>query len=201
MNFQTFKLDLEKEEEQKIKFPTSTESLKRQESSRKLSISASWTMPNTLTVWITTNYGKFFKRWEYQTTWPASWVMCMQFKKEQLELDIGTTDWFQIGKGIRQFSSVTQSCLTPCNPMDRSTPGLPVHHQLLEFTQLMSIELVMLSRHLILFSSCPQSFPAAGSFQTSQLFTSGGQSIGVSASASVLPMNIQDWFPLGWTVV
>ena len=49
------------------------------------------------------------------------------------------------------------------------------------------------------FSSCPQSFPASGSFPVSQLFTSGGQSIGVSASASVLPMNIQDWFPLGWT--
>ena len=49
------------------------------------------------------------------------------------------------------------------------------------------------------FSSCPQSFPASGSFPVSQLFTSGGQSIRVSASASVLPMNIQDWFPLGWT--
>ena len=50
-----------------------------------------------------------------------------------------------------------------------------------------------------LFSSCLQTFPASGSFPMSQLFTSGGQSIGVSASASVLPMNIQDWFPLGWT--
>ena len=49
------------------------------------------------------------------------------------------------------------------------------------------------------FSSCPQSFPALGSFQMSQLFASGGQSMGASASASVLPMNIQDWFPLGWT--
>ena len=49
------------------------------------------------------------------------------------------------------------------------------------------------------FSSCLQSFPASGSFQISQLFASGGQSIGVSASASVLPMNIQDWFPLGWS--
>ena len=49
------------------------------------------------------------------------------------------------------------------------------------------------------FSSCPQSFPVSGSFQMSQFFTSGGQSIGVSASTSVLPMNIQDWFPLGWT--
>ena len=49
------------------------------------------------------------------------------------------------------------------------------------------------------FSSCLQSFPASGSFPLSQFFTSGGQSIGVSASVSVLPMNIQDWFPLGWT--
>ena len=49
------------------------------------------------------------------------------------------------------------------------------------------------------FSSCPQSLPASGSFQMSQLFTSGGQSIGVSASTSVLPMNTQNWFPLGWT--
>ena len=49
------------------------------------------------------------------------------------------------------------------------------------------------------FSSCPQSFPASGSFPMSKLFRSGGQSIGISASKSVLPMNIQDWFPLGWT--
>ena len=52
---------------------------------------------------------------------------------------------------------------------------------------------------VIPFSSCPQSFPASGSFQMSQFFTSGGQSIGILASTSVLPMNIQDWFPLGWT--
>ena len=56
-----------------------------------------------------------------------------------------------------------------------------------------------ISSSVIPFSSHPQSFPASGSFQTSQFFASGGQSIGVSASASVLPMNIQDWFPLGWT--
>jgi len=68
--------------------------------------------------------------------------------------------------------------------------------------KLKSIESVMSSNHLILvvpFSSCPQSLPASGSFPVSQFFTSGGQSIGVSASALVLPMNIQDWFPLGWT--
>ena len=56
-----------------------------------------------------------------------------------------------------------------------------------------------ISSSIIPFSSCLQSFPASGSFQMSQLFTSGGQSIGTSASASVLPMNIQDWFPLGLT--
>ena len=66
----------------------------------------------------------------------------------------------------------------------------------------MSTESVMPSNHLILcrpFSSCLQSFPASGSFPMSQFFTSGGQSIGVSAPASALPMNIQDQFPLGWT--
>ena len=56
-----------------------------------------------------------------------------------------------------------------------------------------------ISSSLIPFSSCPQYFPASGSFQMSQLFASGGQSIGVSASTSVLPMNTQDWSPLGWT--
>ena len=56
-----------------------------------------------------------------------------------------------------------------------------------------------ISSSVVPFSSCFQSFPASGSFPVSQLFASGGQSIGVSASASVLPMNIQDWSPLGWT--
>ena len=68
--------------------------------------------------------------------------------------------------------------------------------------KLMSIESVMPSNHLIFcrpLSSCPQSFPASGSFPLSQFFASGGQSIWVSASASVLPINIQDWFPLWWT--
>ena len=56
-----------------------------------------------------------------------------------------------------------------------------------------------ISSSVVPFSSCPQSFPAPVSFQMSQLFASGGQNVGASASASVLPMNIQDWFPLGWT--
>ena len=57
----------------------------------------------------------------------------------------------------------------------------------------------IISSSVVPFSSCLQSFPASGSFPMSQFFASGGQSMGVSASASVLPMNIQDWFPWGWT--
>jgi len=57
----------------------------------------------------------------------------------------------------------------------------------------------IISSSVVPFSSCPQSFPASGSFQMSQLFASGSQSIGISASTSVLPMNTQNWFPLGWT--
>ena len=67
-----FKLDLEKAEEPEIKLPGSTESSKKLESSRETSTSALLTMPKPLTLWITMNYGKFFKRWEYQTTLPAS---------------------------------------------------------------------------------------------------------------------------------
>ena len=80
--------DLEKAEEPEIKLSTSAGSWKKQESSRKTSISAFLTMPKPLTVWITINYGKFFKKWEYQTTWPASWETYMQVRKQQLELDM-----------------------------------------------------------------------------------------------------------------
>ena len=62
--------------------------IEKQESSRKTSISALLTMPKPLTVWMTINCGKFFKRWEYQTTWSASWETCMQARKQQLELDM-----------------------------------------------------------------------------------------------------------------
>ena len=75
-------------EEPEIKLPTSVGSWKKQESSRKTSISALLTMPKSLTVWITINCGKFFKRWEYQTTWPASWEIFMQVRMQQLELDM-----------------------------------------------------------------------------------------------------------------
>ena len=101
-----------------------------------------------------------------------------------------------------QFSSVAQSRLTLCDPMDCSKAGFPVHHQLLELAQthVHRVELVMPSNRLtlchplLLLSSI---FPASGSFPIIWLFASGGQSIGASASASVLPVNSQDWFPLG----
>ena len=81
MNFQMFKLDLEKAEEPEIKWPMSDGSSIKQESSRKTSISALSTVPKPLTVLIATNCGKFWKRQEYQTTWLASWEICMQVKK------------------------------------------------------------------------------------------------------------------------
>ena len=87
VNVQMFKLVLEKEREPEIKLPAAG-SLKKQESSRKTSMSALLTMPKLLTVWITINYGKFWKRWEYQTTWSAFWETCMQVRKQQLELDM-----------------------------------------------------------------------------------------------------------------
>ena len=88
LNFEMFKLVLEKAEKPEIKLPTSAGSSKKQESSRKTSISALLTTPKSLTAWITINCGKFWKRWEYQTTWPASWEICMQVRKQQLELDM-----------------------------------------------------------------------------------------------------------------
>ena len=98
MNFQMFKLDLEKAEEPEIKLPTSVGSSKKQESSRKKSTSALLTMLNALTVWITANCGKFLKRWEYQTTLSASWEICMQVKKQQLETDMEQWTGSKLGK-------------------------------------------------------------------------------------------------------
>ena len=105
-----------------------------------------------------------------------------------------------------QFSSVTQSCLSLCNPMDCSMPGLSVHHHLPELAQTQVHQVgdaIQPSHPLLLpsppaFSSCLQPSPASEPFLISHFFASDGQRIGVSAS-SVLPMDIRDWFPLGWT--
>ena len=88
VNFQMFNLDVEKAEEPEIELPASVGSSKKQENSRKISTSALLTMAKPLTAWITTNYGKFLKRRQYQATLPASWEICMKVEKEQLELDM-----------------------------------------------------------------------------------------------------------------
>ena len=102
-----------------------------------------------------------------------------------------------------QFSSLAQSCRALCDPMNCSTPGLPGPSPTLRaYSNSWPLSQwchPTISSSAVPFSSRPQSFPASGSSQTNQLFTSGGQRIGVSASTSVLPMNIQDWFPLEWT--
>ena len=110
-------------------------------------------------------------------------------------------NWFSY---THQFSPVTQSCLTlrphesqqARSPCPSPTPR--VHPNPCRLSQWCH---PAISSSVVPFSSCPQSLPASGSFQRRQLFTSGGQSIGVSASTSVLPKNIQDWFPLGSHVV
>ena len=102
-----------------------------------------------------------------------------------------------------QFSSVTQSCPTLCDPMGlqhaRPPPPSPTPRVYSNSCALNRWCHPNISSSVIPFSFHLQSFPASGSFPISQFFSSDGQSIGVSASASVLPMNIQDWFPLGWT--
>ena len=97
-----FKLDLEKAEEPEIKLPTSVGSSEKQESSRKTSTSALLTMPKPLTVWITTNCGKFFKGWEYQTTLTCLLRNLYAGQEATVRSGHGTTDWFQIRKGVRQ---------------------------------------------------------------------------------------------------
>ena len=103
-----------------------------------------------------------------------------------------------------QYSSVTQSCPTLWDPMDCTKPGQfpcpsPTPRACSNSCPSSQSCHPTISSSVVPFSSCPQSFPASGSFQMSQLFTSGGKSIGVSASTSVLPINTQDSFPLGWT--
>ena len=123
MNFQMFKLDLEKAEGPEIKSPTSIESLKKQESSRKTSTSALSTMSKPLTVWITTNHGKFFKRWEYQTTLPASWEICMQVKKQQLEPGMEQQIGSRLGKDHVKAVYGHPACLTSMQSTSCEMPG------------------------------------------------------------------------------
>ena len=112
VNFLMFKLVLEKAEEPEIKLPPSAGSWKKQESSRKTSISALLTLPKPLTVWITINCGKFWKRGEYQTTWPASWETYMRVKKQQLELCLEQLSGSGLKKEYNKFVYCHPVCLT-----------------------------------------------------------------------------------------
>ena len=108
VNFLMFKLVIKKAEEPEIKLPTSTRSWKKQENSRKTSISGLLTMPKPLTVWITINCGNFWKRWEYQTICLLRNLYAGQ--EVTVRTRHGTTDWFQIGKGVRQ-GCIVSPCL------------------------------------------------------------------------------------------
>ena len=126
-NFQIFKLDLEKTEEPEIKLPTSVGSSKKQESSRKTSISALLTMPKPLTVWITINCRQFWKRREYQTTWPAFWEICMQVKKQQLELDMEQQTGSKSGKEHNKAIYCHPTYLTYMQSISCKMPGCLKH--------------------------------------------------------------------------
>ena len=134
-------------------------------------------------MWGCQNFNILWKTWNY-----------IFFVYSEIKLEINNK-W--------EFSSVAQFCPTLCDPMDCSTPGLHVHHQLPEFTQTHAHWVGdVIQPSYPLSSPSPPSFNLSqyqDFFPVSQFFASGGQSIGFSASASVLPMYNQDWSPLGWT--
>ena len=102
-------------------------SSKKQESSRKTPTFALLTMPKPLIVWITANCGKFFKRWEYQTTWPASWEICMQVKKQQLELDMEQGTGSKLGKEYIKAVCCHPAYLTSMQSTSCEMPGWMKH--------------------------------------------------------------------------
>ena len=127
VNFQMFKLVLEKAEEPEIKLPTSAGSWKKQESSRKTSISALLSMPKPLAVWITINCGKFWKRWEYQTSWTASREICMKVKEQQLELDMEQWAGSKLGKKYIKAVYCHPAYLTYMQSASPKMPGWMKH--------------------------------------------------------------------------
>ena len=122
-----FKLVLEKAEEPEVKLPTSAGSSKKQESSSETSTSALLTMPKPLTVWITRNCRKFWKRCEHQTTWPASWETYMQVKKQQLELDMEQQTGSKSGKEYVKTVYCHPAYLTYMQSTSWEMPGWMTH--------------------------------------------------------------------------
>ena len=128
--------------------------------------------------------------------WKIPWTEEPGGLQSRGQKESDTTEWPSVQFSSVQSLSHVRRFVTPWTAARQASLSITNSQSLLK---LMSIKLVMPSSHLILFSSCPQSLPASGSFPMSQLFTWDGQSIGVSASASVLPMNTQDWSPSGRT--
>ena len=124
------------------------------------------------------------------------------YKTYRTTPSLPTITLYCYSRQVARFSSVTQSRKlfgTPWNASHQASLSMPTPGVYSNSCPLCRWCLPTISTSVIPYSSSHQSFPASGSFQMRQLSTSGGQSIWVSASASVLPMNIQDWFPLGWT--
>ena len=139
VNFQMLELVLEKAEEPEIKLPTSVRSLKKEESSRKTSTSVLLIMPKPLPVWITTNCGKFLKRWECQTTWPASWQTCMQVRKQQLEPDMEQRTGSKLGKDYVKAVYCHPAYLTYMQSTSCKMPGWMKHKLKSRFPREISI--------------------------------------------------------------
>ena len=151
--------------------------------------------------WITTPFARGFFQFRDQT-W--DFLHCRQILTIWANTKVdsiisGLYFYYYVSQSV---ISVAQSCPTLCDPMSCSTPGLPVQYQLPEPTQtpLSRWRHPTTSSSIVPFSSCLQSFLVSGSFQMSQLFAWGGQSIGVSSSTSDIPMNTLDWSPLGWLI-
>ena len=184
--------------------------------------SLDYSLYSTPVMWYNFFFSKFFLRWIFVAVCELFivWLLLLQSmvsvhtgfsgcSTQDLYMYIYVYIYmcvYKTFKHVAQFTSVTQSSPTPGNSMDCSMPGFLVHHQLpvVMASPTNSCPLSWwchptISSSAVPFSSCLQSFPASGSFQMSQFITSGGHRIGVSASASVLPINIQDWFPL-WLI-
>ena len=157
-------------------------------------------------VWSITNHA--FMKWTllYTPFGIYTWAFLLGIYLGVVLLSYGICLWVTLKILLSRFQFSSVQSLSRVRLF--VTPWTAAHQAFLVITnsqsllKLMSIELVTpptISSSVVPFSSCLQSFPASGSFQMSQFFTSGGQSIGASASTSVLPVNIQNWFPLEWT--
>ena len=179
---------------------------KRKEMSRQNEKHKKWIewLNKSWFVWVTVNTVQYYLNIALERNWGAGRGPDYGAMWNNQDLSRQQMNMYRVYSKINQYSSVqllsrvwlfvtpwSAACQASLSITNSRSPPKP-----------MSIVSVMPSNHLLLcrpFSSCPQSFPASESFQMSQLSTSGGQSIGVSASTSVPPMNTQDWSPLGWT--